>query len=423
MGVKVREKDKDSGIWWVFINYKGKRSSRQIGTKKAADKVKEHIEARLKLGQDALPKEKPSSPTLKAYWQGFEDTYLPLVVCENTMASYRQSFRIHILPELGNLRIDEITRDQVKAFIAKLTQKLARIRKIEKFKDETTGKMERRVIYIERSLSRSSIRIILAALSVVLNNAVEDGRITTNHAGRLGKYYKQAKNLHEEIQPLTQQEVPLFLEAVRTHFPEYFPLFLAAIHTGMRSGELAALRWSDIDFAGKFIRLQKNVARGKVGDTKTRKSRCVDISDELLHTLEQLRRSRKAEYLRRGKNEIPEWVFLGPGRIEKDEDTGQLKRAEGQRVDMQNVKNRVFHKCLEKAGLRRIRFHELRHTYATLLLMQGESPAYVKDQLGHSSIKMTVDIYGHWIPGANRQAVNRLPGLHSHAAVFAVAAD
>jgi integrase len=107
MGVKVREKEKDSGVYWVFINYKGKRTSRQIGTKKAAEKaaekVKEHIEARLKLGQDALPKEKPHAPTLEMFWKGFEETYLPLGVRENTMASYRQSFRVHILPELGSL--------------------------------------------------------------------------------------------------------------------------------------------------------------------------------------------------------------------------------------------------------------------------------------------------------------------------------
>ncbi len=66
---------------------------------------------------------------------------------------------------------------------------------------------------------------------------------------------------------------------------------------------------------------------------------------------------------------------------------------------------------LEKAGLRRIRFHDLRHTFATLLLQNGESLAYVKDQLGHSSIRMTVDVYGHLVPGANRQAVNKLPSL------------
>ena len=66
---------------------------------------------------------------------------------------------------------------------------------------------------------------------------------------------------------------------------------------------------------------------------------------------------------------------------------------------------------IAKAGLRRIRFHYLRHTDATLLLMNNESPAYVKHQLGHSSIKMTVDVYGHLMPEANLQAVNRLPSL------------
>ncbi len=59
--------------------------------------------------------------------------------------------------------------------------------------------------------------------------------------------------------------------------------------------------------------------------------------------------------------------------------------------------------------MRRIRFHDLRHTFASLLLQNGESLVYVKDQLGHSSIKMTVDVYGHLVPGANRAAMDRLP--------------
>jgi integrase len=78
---------------------------------------------------------------------------------------------------------------------------------------------------------------------------------------------------------------------------------------------------------------------------------------------------------------------------------------------MYNVKNRYFPKTLERAKLRRIRFHDLRHTFASLLIQNGESLAYIKDQLGPSSIKMTVDVYGHLVPGANREAVNRLPGL------------
>src|SRR5262249_35030525 len=162
-------------------------------------------------------KEKPTVPTLESYWKGFEETYLPLGVRESTMESYKQSFRIHILPELGALHLDEVTRERVKAFVATLVQKRVRIRKIETVKDDN-GNIQRRAIYIERALSRSSIRIILAALCIVLNHALEDRWITTNPAARLGKYYKQAKSLHEEIQPLTHEEVPLFLESSQVHF-------------------------------------------------------------------------------------------------------------------------------------------------------------------------------------------------------------
>ena len=69
---------------------------------------------------------------------------------------------------------------------------------------------------------------------------------------------------------------------------------------------------------------------------------------------------------------------------------------------------KAFHRILIDAGLRRVRFHDLRHTFASLLLQQGESLAYVKDQMGHSSIQVTVDIYGHLVPGDNRAAVDKL---------------
>ena len=74
----------------------------------------------------------------------------------------------------------------------------------------------------------------------------------------------------------------------------------------------------------------------------------------------------------------------------------------------QNYIRRIFKRVLTKAGIREMRLHDIRHTYASLLLSKGESPVYVMEQLGHSSIKITVDIYGHLIPGSNRGAVNKL---------------
>lgn len=80
----------------------------------------------------------------------------------------------------------------------------------------------------------------------------------------------------------------------------------------------------------------------------------------------------------------------------------------GGMLDGDNWRSRVFYKALEKAKLRKFRIHDVRHTYASLLIQAGESLAYVRDQLGHHSIKVTVDIYGHLVPGANRAAVDRL---------------
>ncbi len=77
-------------------------------------------------------------------------------------------------------------------------------------------------------------------------------------------------------------------------------------------------------------------------------------------------------------------------------------------LDPDNLRKRVFAGLLRKAELRRFRFHDLRHTFASLLLQQGEIPVYVKEQMGHSSIQVTVDLYGHLIPGGNKQAVDRL---------------
>lgn len=81
---------------------------------------------------------------------------------------------------------------------------------------------------------------------------------------------------------------------------------------------------------------------------------------------------------------------------------------EGTIVNGDSLRNRVFYRLLGKADLRQVRLHDLRHTYASLLIQQGESLAYVQKQLGHSSIQVTVDIYGHLIPVANRAAVDRL---------------
>jgi integrase len=117
------------------------------------------------------------------------------------------------------------------------------------------------------------------------------------------------------------------------------------------------------------------------------------MSPQLADTLKELKTERKRETLARGWREMPELVFINPA---------------GGMVNGDVLRRRVFHPALEKAGLRHVRIHDLRHSLASMLIQNGESLAYVRDQLGHSSIKITVDIYGHLEPGKNRAAMAKL---------------
>lgn len=139
--------------------------------------------------------------------------------------------------------------------------------------------------------------------------------------------------------------------------------------------------------------MKRNLVDGHVTTPKSGKGRRVDLSAQLREALEALRVERKRETLRRGWRDVPAWVFAN--------DQGNL-------VDPDNFRHRVWPKFLEKAGFRQIRIHDLRHTYASLLIQNGESLAYVQEQMGHHSIRVTVDTYGHLVPGGNRAAVDRL---------------
>jgi integrase len=169
----------------------------------------------------------------------------------------------------------------------------------------------------------------------------------------------------------------------------------------MRLGEICGFKWGDIDFEGRFIEVRRSLVEGgRIELPKNGKIRRVDLSLILADTLRQLRGRRREEVLAKGWQALPDWVFVNE---------------KGRRIWKSDFERRVFHKALEKAELRRIRFHGLRHTFASRLLQNGESVVSVKDQLGHHSIKVAVDVYGHLAPGANKAAVDRLDDQAAHA--------
>jgi Phage integrase family len=190
---------------------------------------------------------------------------------------------------------------------------------------------------------------------------------------------------------LTREEAAHLVAISALHFPRWHPWILFALRTGLRLGELLALRWQAVDFHGGFILVDQNLVRGILTSPKSHQRRRVDMSQQLSAALLHWRRRLRARCLKKGV-EMSEWVF--PSR-------------QGPALEERNVQH-VFTRMLLKAELRKIRIHDLRHTFASLLLQHGESVVYVKEQLGHSSIQITVDTYGHLIPGANRAAVDRL---------------
>ena len=365
MGVKVREKPKGSGIWWVFVDHQGKRKAKKIGTdKKLADDVARKIGARLTLGDLDLSKpEEERVPTFREYAALWLEGYVKPLMKPATYQRYEVILRKYLNPAIGSMLVTEIKRADIRALLLKLHR---------------------------QGQSRSSICLARDVISGPMNQAVDDELIPANPAKGLLKRMKIERDRRSAMDPFNSDEVILFLETCSVKYPDWYPFFLAAFRTGMRMGELLGLKWGDIDFNGRFIHVQRSFKLGKFTTPKNGKTRRVDMSDMLGETLKALQVERRREALREGR-EVVEFVF----------------HRNEQPISQNSLRN-VFKRILARGGLREIRFHDIRHTFASLLLNNGESPVYVKDQLGHHSIQMTVDIYGHLIPGANRGAVNKL---------------
>jgi len=274
---------------------------------------------------------------------------------------------------------------------------------------------------------QSTIRNIMAPVRRMYNEAIEDEITEKNPGGRIGKLNKRDKDKpKKKINPLTRQEIQTMLEtAAADKYRDYYPLFLCAPRTGIRQGELVSLKGIDVDFNSRFIHVQRNLSRGKISLPKNGKDRRVDMSAKLSAVLSEMLSKRRAEALRNELqkpaeerrdrdaviNEVMEdWLFQTPSLTRSERAKRRRPDVDargGTQLDPSNVR-KVFNRLLTDAKLRRVRFHDLRHTFASLLIEQGESLAYVKEQMGHSSIQITVDTYGHLVPGGNRAAVDKL---------------
>jgi integrase len=242
--------------------------------------------------------------------------------------------------------------------------------------------------------SVASLELIRTCFSGPLSIAVFRELIPANPASGILKQmgYSRKKERGDgaaDVKFHTPEQINGFLATCRKEWPEYQPLFQFLFMTGTRLGEALAVTWKDVNWKDKTVSIDKSFRRTP-GSTKTGGAKEIDLPNALLDTLKPLKKDQKKEALKTG-SKPPAIIFHRGGKHMP-----------------QNHARRVYKRILAKAELPVRRIHDIRHSYASLMLKNGASLDYVKRMLGHSDISMTSNIYGHLMPNRDRSQVNLL---------------
>jgi integrase len=307
-----------------------------------------------------------ASVKLGAYLIDWLDNVHKSTIRMTTYTQYHSIIKAHIIPALGHVTVQKLTVQMIQTFYTKK---------------------------IESGATHSRVMGIHAVLHKALDDAVRWNIISRNVSDLVSL---PAATTHE-IQPLTVDQVHTLMEVVKGHHFE--ALILVAVTTGMRRGELLALRWSDIDFENGFIYIRRSVGRvPKMGfvenDPKTRMSkRKITLPDVVIKALKehQLRQEQAKQLV---SKRWQEHNIVFPNKFGGFHYTNRMLI--------------TFHALVAKAGLPRIRFHDLRHSAATILLIKGVHPKVVQELLGHSKISITMDIYSHVLPSMQKDAMDTM---------------
>jgi integrase len=314
--------------------------------------VARRITGALKATQDGIPIPGETDTVERYLTRWLADTVTNRVR-PVTLVSYEGIVRLHIIPELGKVRLARLTPSQVQAL---LNRKLA------------------------AGMSPRSVEYIRSVLRQALGHAVRWNLVSRNVAALTDR----PRPVRQEIRPLDIEQARRFLEAVRGDRLE--ALYSVAQALGVRQGEALGLRWEDVDLDNGFVHIRRSLVRlnGEfvLTEPKTTSSarRLGPLPDMLIETL-RAHRLRQTEEQLAASAWLNEWglVFTTP--------TGAPWHS--------STLTKTFQAHLAAAGLPRQRFHDLRHGCASLLLAQNVNPRVVMEILGHSQITLTLDTYSH----------------------------
>jgi len=357
------------GRWAASVTLEGRKRKTYYG--KTRREVQEQLKIALHEQQQGVLVAGPQQKVEQFVTHWLEDVHKH-TVRPRTYERYEAMVRLHIIPGIGHHQLQKLSPQHLQALYAKK---------------------------LDEGLSPTTISGIHKMLHLALKKAVHWNLVPRNVCDavtppRVKRY---------EIQPLNREQIQQFLSAATGHRLE--ALFVLALATGMRRGELLALKWQDIDFASGTLQVRRILTHmpmklnGRGGyveaEPKTEKSRRnIAIAPFALEKLKQHRVRQLEERLKAGEA----WT---------DNDLVFCSTVGGH-LHTSRILFAQFKALLKKAGLPDIRFHDLRHSSATMLLSVGVHPKVVQEILGHSQISMTMDIYSHVLPTMQQEAMSKL---------------
>jgi integrase len=339
---------RSSGSWRAQLSIRGKRHGKTFKHKADALAWLREMQNQLDLGYDI----QEGNLTLEKYlpqWLDRRKTSLS----PSTVYQYGQIMRDHIIPHIGEIRLKDLRLDRIERLYSDL---------------------------LDSNIGVRTIRLTHAVLHNALNKAIKYGLIVRNPAqgADLPEYS------HSEMHVLDASQVNQFLVAAQNS--QYKALYYLAIHTGMRQGELFGLKWTDIQWQTGVMYVQRQVkwVPGQgwgFKDTKTKSGRrTIKLGEGTLQVL-RLHREQQATNKVVAGDRWKEHGLVFPSLVGTPSNPSNLRKD--------------FLKFLQEAGLHKIRFHDLRHTAASLMLNNGVPPIVVSKILGHSKPSITLDVYGH----------------------------
>jgi integrase len=350
---------------------------------------------------DLLNRQKQGLPivgdkqTVKQFLSDWLESSVKVTTRPATYVSYKHICEVHLVPEIGHIKLSKLSPQQVQQMIKNLMVKTKYVAKKKNTEPPTENKPEEKRIQPEiKPLSSRTVQYCLGVLRMALKKAETFGLVGRNVA----LLVDPPKAEHYEVKPMDTEEAKKFLGIIKGDRLE--ALFRVGLALGLRRGEVLALKWSDVDLEGATLRvsgsLQRLSGELRIQPTKTKKSaRTLKIPKSLLNILREHRTRQLEERMKAECWQDNDLVFC---------------TSVGTPIEPRNVR-RKLDALMKDSGMRYFRLHDIRHFFASLLLAQGVELKIVSELLGHSSIRITADTYAHVLPAIKDEAIDLLDSV------------